>query len=179
MTFWLTGFSGAGKTTIAKNLEKYLLDQGRYVIVLDGDELRDGLNSDLGFTEKDRFENLKRAAHICHILNKNGAIVLASFISPLEKMRSMVKDIIGPESFRLFYINCPIEVCEQRDVKGHYSRARSGQTNQFTGISAKYETPEKWDLEIKTDEIKLEEAIQSLSEFVMKEASIVQSMTPP
>jgi len=141
LTLWLTGLSGAGKSTIACALERRLLDCGHAAYVLDGDNVRHGLNRDLGFSPQDRAENIRRIAEVARLLNDAGMIVITAFISPYREDREMARSIIGMEDFLEVHVNTPIEVCEERDPKGLYKLARSGELTGFTGISAPYEPP--------------------------------------
>ncbi len=150
VTLWLTGLSGSGKSTISNHMFKILTNLGHKVFLLDGDELRLGLNSDLGFSLDDRCENIRRAAEICKIINKNGFIVIASFISPIEKDRLMVKNIIG-DNYKEIFIKTSIEECKRRDPKGLYKKVEGGEIKNFTGISSIYEEPIDPFLIIETD----------------------------
>jgi adenylyl-sulfate kinase len=138
---WFTGLSGAGKTTIARAYKKFLRSQNISVAHLDGDDLRTGLCSDLGFDAHDRSENLRRAAHVARILADNNSLVLASFISPYNTDRENVRKIIGDQDFLLVYTNASLAACQQRDVKGLYAKATSGEIKNFTGITDQYEVP--------------------------------------
>lgn len=162
---WMTGLSGSGKSTIAHRLERELLLGGHRAYVLDGDTLRHGLNHDLGFSEADRRENLRRAAEVVKIMNEAGLIVIASFISPFRVERQMVREIVGAH-FREVYVEASLEACEQRDPKGLYKRARSGQIPQFTGISSPYEAPENPDVRLNTTTSSVEQCIVQLREFL-------------
>jgi adenylylsulfate kinase len=164
---WFTGLSGAGKTTLAKHLEEELFARNFMVQVLDGDNIRTGINSNLTFSDHDRQENIRRIAEVSKLFLNCGVITINSFISPTEKIRQMAIDIIGREDFVEVYVNAPLEVCEQRDVKGLYARARRGEIKDFTGISAPFEYPEGMDLEIRTDLLSVEESVQKLLEFVL------------
>jgi len=140
-TAWITGLSGAGKTTLARALRDQLLSLGRPVIVLDGDEVRSGLCADLGFSKTERSENIRRVAHICRLLNQQGLTVIAPLISPLETDRLHAEQIIGTANFLEVYVSTPLAVCEERDPKGLYRKARSGTIKEFTGLTAPYEPP--------------------------------------
>ena len=140
-TLWLTGLSGAGKSTIACALERRLLDGGHAAYVLDGDNVRHGLNRDLGFSPQDRTENIRRIAEVARLLNDAGLIVITAFISPYCEDRAMARSIIGADDFMEVHVNTPLEVCEGRDPKGFYRRARAGELPAFTGVSAPYEPP--------------------------------------
>lgn len=147
---WFTGLSGAGKSTLAHAVEEELFRQGRHTFVFDGDNVRHGLCSDLGFSPKDRQENLRRIAEMTRLFIEAGTIVLAAFISPMSSDRERVRQIVGAENFIEIFVSCPLEICEQRDVKGVYRRARAGEIPEFTGISAPYEAPEKPALAVDT-----------------------------
>jgi adenylyl-sulfate kinase len=140
-TLWLTGLSGAGKSTIACALERRLVDCSHAAYVLDGDNVRHGLNRDLGFSPGDRTENIRRIAEVARLLNDAGLIVITAFISPYREDREIARSIIGTGEFLEVYVNTPIEVCEGRDPKGMYKRARAGELQAFTGVSAPYEPP--------------------------------------
>lgn len=162
-TIWFTGLSGSGKSTLANELEKRLVAMGRHTMLLDGDNIRMGLNRNLGFTEADRVENIRRIAEVAKLMNDAGLIVLTAFISPYQKDRENAREIIGDDFFEV-YVSTPIEECEKRDVKGLYKKARSGEIPNFTGISSPYEAPEAPEMEINTQEISLEEAVNSIIE---------------
>jgi len=165
-TVWLTGLSGAGKSTIAYELEMLLLSQGHACYVLDGDNMRHRLNSDLGFSAQDRKENIRRAAEVARLMNEAGLIVLASFISPYRKDRSMASDIIGEERFIEVHVSTPVEVCESRDPKGLYAKARAGKIADFTGVTSPYEVPLSPALELDTGAMPAEHAAQALYHFL-------------
>ena len=164
VTIWLTGLSGAGKSTIVNELEKKLFAAGKHTMVLDGDNIRMGLNKNLGFKEQDRIENIRRIAEVSKLMNDAGIIVLTSFISPFRLDRRNAKDIIGSESFIEVYISTPLEECEKRDVKGLYKKARSGDIPNFSGISRPYEAPENPQVEIDTTGKSLEESVDYIME---------------
>lgn len=147
---WLTGLSGSGKSTIAKWLENKLHAQGYLTKLLDGDNIRNGLNSNLTFSEEDRFENIRRIAEVSRLFLEAGIITIVSFVSPMISMRQNARKIIGNNDFMEVYINTPLEICESRDVKGLYKMARAGEIKDFTGISSPFEEPETPDLEIRT-----------------------------
>jgi adenylyl-sulfate kinase len=142
-TLWLTGLSGAGKSTIACALEQRLLDLGHAAYVLDGDNVRHGLNRDLGFSPQDRSENIRRIAEVARLLNDAGLIVITAFISPYREDRETARSIVGEDAFLEVHVSTPIQVCEERDPKGMYKLARAGQLPAFTGVSAPYEEPEE------------------------------------
>lgn len=169
MTFWFTGLSGAGKSTLANEMEKRLVANGYHTMVLDGDNIRLGLNKNLSFTEEDRAENIRRVAEVAKLMNDAGIITIVSFISPFEKDRVMAREIIG-ESFVEVYVSTPLEQCEQRDTKGLYRKARAGHIPLFTGISSPYEAPRNPEIEINTAENSVEEAtnqlIQKINQYI-------------
>lgn len=150
LVIWMVGLSGSGKSTIAKDLEQSLYEQGYLTQLLDGDNLRTGINNNLGFSEEDRLENIRRAAEVSKLFLDCGVITICSFISPTEEIRALAKSIIGEKDFFEVYVNCPIEVCEQRDVKGLYRKVRNGEIKNFTGIDAPFEAPLAPAIEVKT-----------------------------
>ena len=160
VTLWFTGLSGAGKSALANEIEKALSISGRYTMLLDGDNVRMGLNSNLGFEEQDRIENIRRIAEVAKLMNDAGLIVLTSFISPFKNDRERARAIVGEENFIEIYVSTPLEECEKRDVKGLYKKARNGEIPNFTGISSPYEEPERAEIRIDTTEVSLEEAVK-------------------
>jgi len=156
---WLTGLSGAGKTTIARQFEIELNKRGYLTQILDGDNVRTGINSNLGFSEDDRFENIRRIAEVSKLFLDCGIICINSFISPTKKIRQMARDIIGNENFIEVYVNASLAVCEKRDTKGLYQKARAGEIRNFTGIGAPFEPPEHPDIELKTDTPTIAESV--------------------
>jgi adenylylsulfate kinase len=161
-TVWLTGFSGAGKSTLAYEMERRMLAQGRLSFVLDGDNLRHHLNSDLGFTARERQENIRRTAEVAALMNDAGLIVFTALISPRREDRTMARSIIGDSRFVEVYVSTDLQVCEQRDPKGLYVKARAGLIDDFTGISAPYEEPEHPALQVDTGRLGLEQAAEQL-----------------
>ena len=141
LSIWLIGLSGAGKTTLANNVANKFQLNGIPLCILDADEIRKGLNSNLGYSDSDRTENIRRAAEISKLFNENGIITINSYICPTEKMRQLAKSIIGDKNFILVYLDAPIETCELRDIKGLYAKARKGEIKEFTGINAPFEKP--------------------------------------
>jgi adenylylsulfate kinase len=162
--FWLFGQSGSGKTTIAIELEKQLHAQGKYTVVLDGDNLRSGLNAGLGFTTEDRMENIRRAAELAKILVQNGAIVICCFVCPLKSMRDLARDIIGDDFFEI-YIKTSLETLIQKDTKGFYKKAQEGKMENLTGINSDFEEGVNSDIIIDTDKVKVEEAVQVILNY--------------
>lgn len=160
-TVWMTGLSGAGKSALANELEKRLFSMGRHTMLLDGDNVRLGLNKDLGFEEKDRIENIRRIAEVARLMNDAGLIVLTAFISPFCLDRRMAREIIGTE-FTEVYVSTPLAECERRDVKGLYKAARAGKIAQFTGVSSVYEVPEHPEVVIDTTGRSVEECVDEI-----------------
>ncbi|UBM62530.1 adenylyl-sulfate kinase [Candidatus Sulfidibacterium hydrothermale] len=164
---WMTGLSGAGKTTLARHIELELSKKGFLTQVLDGDNIRTGINNNLGFTEADRYENIRRIAEVSKLFLNCGIICINSFISPTIAIRQMAKEIIGKENFIEIYVNAPVEICEQRDVKGLYKKARAGLIKNFTGIDAPFEAPQHPDIEIRTDQLNIDESVQKILEYIL------------
>lgn len=160
---WLTGLSGSGKSTIAQALENQLHEAGFFTKLLDGDNIRTGLNNNLGFSVEDRRENIRRIAEAAKLFLDGGVITLCSFVSPTREIRHLAREIIGPEDFLEVYVNAPLAVCEERDVKGLYQKARAGIIKDFTGIDSPFEPPESPFLELKTDQVTLEGCVQTLT----------------
>ena len=170
--FWLTGLSGSGKSTIAEKVERRLFNDGLLVQVIDGDNIRSGINNNLGFTLEDRSENIRRIAEVSKLFLNCGVICINSFVSPTREIRKKAQDIIGDEDFFEVYISTPIEVCEKRDVKGLYKKARNGLIKGFTGIDSPYEAPQNPSLIIETEKNKVEDSVLVLYKFI-KEKIIV------
>lgn len=164
---WMTGLSGAGKTTIAKHLDEALYKRGYLAQILDGDNIRSGINSNLTFSETDRYENIRRIAEVSKLFINCGIIIINSFISPTEEIRRMALDIIGQENFIEVFVNAPIEVCEQRDTKGLYAKARKGEIKNFTGIDSPFELPQHADVTIRTDVQTIEESVNQLLDYIL------------
>ncbi len=167
LTLWFTGLSGSGKSTLANAVEKKLVALGKHTMLLDGDNVRHGLNKNLGFKEVDRIENIRRIAEVAKLMNDAGLIALTSFISPYEKDRENAREIIG-DSFMEVHVSTPIEECERRDVKGLYAKARAGEIPNFTGISSPYEVPSNPDMIIDTTDISVEEAADKVVKMLME-----------
>ncbi len=164
---WLTGLSGSGKTTIAKGIERELYNRGFICQVLDGDNIRAGINNNLGFSIEDRLENIRRISEVSKLFIHCGIITINSFISPTEKIRKMAVDIIGRENFIGVFINAPVSVCEQRDVKGLYKKARAGEIKNFTGVNAPYEPPENPDIEVNTGRLSAADSVQKIIDYII------------
>lgn len=165
---WFTGLSGSGKSTVAMGVERELHAQGILCRILDGDNVRAGINNNLGFSAEDRIENIRRIAEIGKLFVQTGVVTLACFVSPTNDIRQMAREIVGKEDFLEVYISTPIEECERRDVKGLYARARKGEVKNFTGISAPFEAPVSQDIAIDTSKIPLEESVRTLTELIIK-----------
>lgn len=163
---WFTGLSGSGKSTVAIALERELQKRGLLCRILDGDNIRSGINKGLGFTAEDRRENIRRIAEVAKLFVDTGIITIAAFISPSNDLRRMASDIIGAEDFKEVYISTPLEVCEARDVKGLYAKARRGEIKNFTGISAPFEAPEHPALSIDTSKVSLEDSVKQILAFL-------------
>ena len=163
---WFTGLSGSGKSTVAIALERELQKRGLLCRILDGDNIRSGINKGLGFTAEDRRENIRRIAEVAKLFVDTGIITIAAFISPSNELRRMASDIIGAEDFKEVYISTPLEVCEARDVKGLYAKARRGEIKNFTGISAPFEAPEHPALSIDTSKVSLEDSVKQILTFL-------------
>lgn len=164
---WLTGLSGSGKSTIAEALEKRLHTEGYLTMLLDGDNIRSGINKNLSFSDADRIENIRRIAEVSKLFLNCGIITMNSFVSPTNEIRTLAKNIIGTENFLEIYINAPLEVCEARDVKGLYAKARRGEIPDFTGITSPFEEPENPALEIRTDQQSIEQSVSQLYNFII------------
>lgn len=169
---WFTGLSGSGKSTLANKLEKVLFEKNIRTYSLDGDNIRSGLNKELSFTEEDRYENIRRIAEVCKLFVDAGIVCVSAFISPLKKDRLLAREIIGEENFIEIFVNTPLKICEERDVKGLYKKARKGEIKYFTGIDAPYEAPENPAIEIKTEAESLEESIGKILEYLNKKLKI-------
>ncbi|GBD97174.1 MAG TPA: adenylyl-sulfate kinase [Nitrospirae bacterium] len=163
---WFTGLSGAGKSTLAHAVEEELHRMGCQTFVFDGDNVRHGLNSDLGFSKEDRRENIRRIGEMCKLFIEAGVIALTAFISPFRKDRDVVRNMVKDGDFIEIYCDCSIEICEKRDVKGAYARARKGEIPEFTGISSPYEKPETPELIINTGNASLEESVRKVIEYL-------------
>ncbi|MDP1996231.1 MAG: adenylyl-sulfate kinase [Gallionella sp.] len=165
---WFTGLSGAGKSTLAHAVEEHLHQMGCRTFVLDGDNVRHGLCGDLGFSATDRVENIRRVGEIAKLFMEAGVIVLTAFISPFREDRNKVRAMVQPGEFVEIYCQCPVEVCEQRDTKGLYKKARAGEIGQFTGISSPYEAPDMPELAVNTSERSLQDCVQQVSTEVLQ-----------
>ena len=167
IVIWFTGLSGSGKSTLGFVLEKELFYNGFFTCVLDGDNIRSGINNNLGFSPEDRVENIRRIAEAAKLFAQSGVITIAAFISPTQVIREMARDIIGKNDFLEVHVSTPLETCELRDTKGLYKKARAGLIKEFTGISAPYEIPVNPDYEIDTTDKSIQECTGPLMELVM------------
>lgn len=165
VVLWFTGLSGSGKSTVASSLEKRLHDMGKLTYTLDGDNVRHGLNSDLGFSDEDRVENIRRIGEISKLFVDAGVITIATFVSPFREDRQKVRDLLGKD-FVEIYIDCPIEVCEKRDPKGIYKKARAGEIKHFTGIDSPYESPINPEIVVSTHLNTLDECVDKLVDYL-------------
>jgi len=164
---WFTGLSGSGKSTLAVQLEAQLFERGFKTYLLDGDNIRAGINKDLSFTDEGRVENIRRIGEVAKLMLDSGVIVLSAFISPFNADREQVKNIVGADNYIEVFVDTPIEVCEQRDVKGLYKKARAGEIKNFTGIDSPYEKPGKPDVIVPTDKMSVNDSLDLLLNFVL------------
>ncbi len=172
IVIWLTGLSGSGKSTIANELNTRLFHQNKHAVILDGDNTRLGINSDLGFSNENRTENNRRVAEIAKLFIESGNIVICSFISPFQKDREMSKQIIGEADYFEVFVDCSLEMCENRDVKGMYKQARKGELESFTGISSPYEKPTNPKLILNTEKLNLEQSTDLLESAIQERIKI-------
>jgi adenylyl-sulfate kinase len=165
---WFTGLSGAGKSTLANALEVALFARGHHSFLLDGDNLRHGLNQDLGFSDTDRSENIRRVGEVAKLFTQAGLIVITAFISPFKEEREWVKNLVGPSQFTEIYLSTSLSVCEERDVKGLYHKARMGDLTQFTGIDSPYDIPDNADIDIDTAAVSVEESVAIILQYLRR-----------
>lgn len=170
MMLWFTGLSGSGKSTVAIALERELHSRGLLCRILDGDNIRSGINNNLGFSAEDRVENIRRIAEVGRLFVDTGIITVAAFISPNNQLREMAAEIIGKDDFVEVFVSTPLEECEKRDVKGLYAKARRGEIKNFTGISAPFEAPEHPDITLDTSKLPVEESVKILLDYVLPKA---------
>jgi adenylyl-sulfate kinase len=173
MIVWLTGLSGAGKTTIATELERRLFTAGRQTYLLDGDILRRGLCKDLGFSAEDRRENIRRVGEVAALFADAGCIAIAAFISPIREDREIVRRIVARGRFVEVFVNAPLSICEQRDVKGLYAKARANEIKNFTGISAPYEAPTAAEIELHTDKLSVADSVTKVLDYLRACAQVM------
>jgi adenylylsulfate kinase len=169
---WFTGLSGSGKSTLANLVEGELCKKGIHTYVLDGDNIRNGINNDLTFSPEDRKENIRRIAEVGHLCVDAGLVTLAAFVSPYRADRENIRTIVGSKNFIEIYVNTSLEECERRDVKGLYKKARAGEIQNMTGISAPYEAPVNPDLEIITDHQTIETSVQTILDFIVQKLNL-------
>jgi adenylylsulfate kinase len=174
-TVWLTGLSGSGKSTIAVDLEKALLSRGTRAYILDGDNVRHGLNKNLGFSPEDRTENIRRIGEVAKLFTEAGMVAVTAFISPYRADRDQVRAIMADGDFIEVLVDCPVEVCEQRDVKGLYKKARAGEIKEFTGISAPYEAPAKPELTIESSKLSVAESVARILGYLESRGIIAKA----
>ena len=165
---WLTGLSGSGKSTIAHEVEKQLMEAGVHSYVLDGDNIRSGLNKDLGFSDEDRKENIRRIGEVARLLADAGLVVITAFISPFRQERDMARALVRPGRFQEVYLKCPLDLCEERDPKGLYKKARCGEISEFTGIDSPYEEPVDPELVLDTGAFSVEKCARAILELLKK-----------
>ena len=171
IVLWLTGLSGSGKTTLAKTFSEQLHNDGFLTQVLDGDNIRLGINNNLSFTLEDRMENIRRTAEMAKLFVDCGVVTICCLVSPTEKIRTLAKEIIGKEDFFEIFINTPLNICEERDVKGLYAMARKGEVKNFTGISAPFENPKSPSLEIKTEGVNIATSTEEILKAILPKIS--------
>lgn len=164
---WFTGLSGSGKSTLANALDRALYERGQHTCLLDGDNLRHGLNQDLGFSDTDRTENIRRVGEVTKLFTDSGLIVLAAFVSPFQRDRSFIKELVGDKNVIEVYLDTPLSVCERRDPKGLYQKAREGEIKGFTGIDSPYEVPKAADIVINTDLVSVELSVNIILEYLV------------
>ncbi len=169
---WFTGLSGSGKSTVAMGVERELHRRGLLCRILDGDNIRAGINSNLGFTAEDRMENIRRIAEVGKLFVQTGVVTLACFVSPTNDVRQLARQTVGEEDFMEVYVSTPIEECERRDVKGLYARARRGEVQHFTGVSAPFEAPEHPAVSIDTSRLTLQESVELLTRMIVERVTI-------
>ncbi|MGB0523754.1 MAG: adenylyl-sulfate kinase [Flammeovirgaceae bacterium] len=172
LVVWMTGLSGSGKSTLARALEKSLHQRGHLTKLLDGDNLRSGINNNLGFSAEDRMENIRRSAEVSKLFMNCGVVTICSLISPTDEIRDLARSIIGKEHFFEVFVNCPFEVCAERDVKGLYKKALNGEIKNFTGLDAPFDHPKNPSLELKTDQDSLEDCLATLLNAVLAQISM-------
>lgn len=172
LTIWLTGLSAAGKSTLAIAVEKALFEHGYHTYILDGDNIRHGLNKNLGFSPEDRTENIRRISEVARLFSDSGIINLTAFISPYRGDRRAARELCGDNAFVEVYVDCPVEVCEQRDPKGAYQKARQGLIKDFTGVSAPYDPPEKPEIHLHTDSTTVGECVEIILDYLFERGCI-------
>jgi adenylylsulfate kinase len=172
---WFTGLSGSGKSTIGHRVERMLIERGAFAYVLDGDNIRHGLNSDLGFSPEERVENIRRIGEVARLFADAGALVLSAFISPYQKDRDRVRGLMGPGEFVEVFVDTPLEICEARDPEGLYKRARAGEISNFTGLDAPYEAPEHPEVHLRTQNLTVDEAAACVISYLEEQNILGES----
>jgi len=167
-TIWFTGLPSSGKSTLAVALEEVLFERGYRTYILDGDNIRHGLNKNLGFSPEDRTENIRRIGEVAKLFRDAGVISMTAFISPYRRDRQIARELSNDKSFIEAFVNCPVEICEQRDPKGAYKKAREGIIKDFTGVNAPYEPPEDPEIHLRTDKMSVEECVQVIIDYLIK-----------
>ncbi|KAB1066123.1 adenylyl-sulfate kinase [Salibacter halophilus] len=172
LLIWFTGLSGSGKSTVANLLERKLYEKGIHTFILDGDNIRSGLNSDLDFSSESRKENIRRIGEVSNLFVNNGTVALSAFISPFRSDRDQVRNIVGSDRYLEIFVDCPLEVCEERDVKGLYKKARAGEISNFTGISSPFEAPENPDVHLRTDKESKEDCVTKIMDVILPKMAL-------
>lgn len=172
---WFTGLSGSGKSTIGHRVERMLIERGAFAYVLDGDNIRHGLNSDLGFSQEDRAENIRRIGEVSRLFADSGALVVSAFISPYRKDRDRIRGLMGEGEFIEVFVDTPLELCETRDPKGLYKKARAGEISNFTGLDAPYEAPENPEVHLRTANLSIDEAAVQVVSYLEQQNILGES----
>ena len=172
LLIWFTGLSGSGKSTVANLLERKLYEKGIHTFILDGDNIRSGLNSDLDFSSESRKENIRRIGEVSNLFVNNGTVALSAFISPFRSDRDQVRNIVGSDRYLEIFVDCPLEVCEERDVKGLYKKARAGEISNFTGISSPFEAPQNPDVHLRTDKESKEDCVTKIMDVILPKMAL-------
>ena len=172
---WFTGLSGSGKSTIGHRVERMLIERGAFAYVLDGDNIRHGLNSDLGFSPEDRVENIRRIGEVSRLFADSGALVVSAFISPYRKDRDRIRGLMGPGEFVEVFVDTPLEICEARDPKGLYKKARAGEISNFTGLDAPYEAPVSPEVHLETADLSIDEAAAQVISYLEEQKILGES----
>jgi adenylylsulfate kinase len=172
---WFTGLSGSGKSTIGHRVERMLIERGAFAYVLDGDNIRHGLNSDLGFSPEDRVENIRRIGEVSRLFADSGALVVSAFISPYRKDRDRIRGLMGPGEFVEVFVDTPLEICEARDPKGLYKKARAGEISNFTGLDAPYEAPVSPEVHLETADLSVDEAAAQVIRYLEEQKILGES----
>jgi adenylylsulfate kinase len=172
---WFTGLSGSGKSTIGHRVERMLIERGAFAYVLDGDNIRHGLNSDLGFSPEDRVENIRRIGEVSRLFADSGALVVSAFISPYRKDRDRIRGLMGPGEFVEVFVDTPLEICEARDPKGLYKKARAGEISNFTGLDAPYEAPASPEVHLETADLSIDEAAAQVISYLEEKKILGES----